>query len=188
MHKRSVFAKWLATPDPDPLIEAPPTVANLPVLVVGAGPAGLAGMEAMSKHGLDFVGIDGHSQVGGIWDISNPISSAYEGLRTVTSRFTTYLGMPMPDEWPNFVPHEMALDHLASFAESRGLLGKIKFGTSFVDARKSAAGTWMATMRSADQGQEFVQPAFPIWSEPGTDPVSQWSPFNNAPPPASSAW
>jgi len=26
-------------------------------------------------------------------------------------------------------------------------------------------------------------PAFPIWSEPGTDPVSQWSPFNNAPPP-----
>jgi len=33
-----------------------------------------------------------------------------------------------------------------------------------------------------------IWPAFPIWSEPGTDPVSQWSPFNNAPPPASSAW
>jgi len=29
----------------------------------------------------------------------------------------------------------------------------------------------------------LLYPAFPIWSEPGTDPVSQWSPFNNAPPP-----
>jgi hypothetical protein len=158
MRKRGVFAKWLAIPDPDSAVEAPPTVANhLPVLVVGAGPAGLAGMAAMSQHGVDFVGIDSHSQVGGIWDISNPISSVYEGMRTVTSRFTTYLGTPMPDEWPNFVPHEQALGHLAGFAESQGLLDKIKFGTSFVDARKSAAGTWMAMMRSTDQGQEYEQ-------------------------------
>ncbi len=158
MPKRSVFAKWLATPDPAPAaVEAPPTVANLPMLVVGAGPAGLAGMAALAKHGVDFVGIDSHSQVGGIWDISNPISSAYEGLRTVTSRFTTYVGMPMPNDWPSFVPHEMALEYLAGFAESRGLLDKIKFGTSFVDARKSAAGTWMVKMRSTDQGQEYEQ-------------------------------
>ena len=155
MSKRSVFANWLAAPDPNPAVEAPPTVHKLPMLVVGAGPAGLAGMAALSKNGIDFVGIDGHGQVGGIWDISNPISSAYEGMCTVTSRFTTYLGAPMPNDWPLFVPHKMAVGHLAGFAESRGLLDKIKFKTLFVDARKSASGTWMATLRSTDQETEF---------------------------------
>ncbi|HEY2838182.1 MAG TPA: FAD-dependent oxidoreductase [Pirellulales bacterium] len=157
MPKRSVFAKWLATPDPGPAIEAPPTVANLPLLVVGAGPAGLSGMAALLKHGIDFVGIESHSGVGGLWDISNPLSSAYEGLCTVTSRFTTYVGAPMSNGTPNFVPHQMALGHLAGFAESRGLLAKIKFNTSFVDARKSAAGAWIATMRSTDSGHEYEQ-------------------------------
>jgi hypothetical protein len=157
MSRRSVFAEWLATPDPDLAVEAPPTAANLPLLVVGAGPAGLAGMDALAKHGIDFVGIDSHRQLGGMWDISNPISSAYEGLCTVTSRFTTYLGAPMPNDWPDFIPHEMVLGHLAGFAESRGLLGKIKFGTSFVDARKSPAGTWLARLRSADGGRGFEQ-------------------------------
>lgn len=157
MPKRSVFAKWLATPDPDSAVEAPPTVAGLPVLVVGAGPAGLAGMAAMAKHGIDLVGIEGHSQVGGIWDISNPISSAYEGMCTVTSRFTTYLGAPLSNEFPNFIPHEMARGHLAGFAESRGLLDKIKFGTLFVDARKSQAGTWIAKLRPTGDGHEYEQ-------------------------------
>ena len=157
MPKRSVFEKWLATPDVEPAVEAPPTDARLPVLVVGAGPAGLSGMAALATAGIDFVGIDSHSQVGGIWDWSNPISSIYEGMRTVTSRFTTYLGTPMPDDWPNFVPHEQALSHLVRFADSRGLLGKIKFGTSFVDARKSPAGTWIATLRPTNQAVQHEQ-------------------------------
>ncbi|MDZ4819953.1 MAG: FAD-dependent oxidoreductase [Planctomycetota bacterium] len=157
MPKRSVFAKWLATPDPNPAVEAPPTVAGLPMLVVGAGPAGLSGMAMLAKQGIDFVGIDSHSHVGGIWDISNPVSSAYEGLRTVTSRFTTYVGTPVSKDWPKFIPHEMALGYLTDFAKSRGLIAKIKFGTLFVDARKSASGTWIATLRPTGEGQEYEQ-------------------------------
>jgi len=157
MPKSSEFRKWLATPDPAPAVEPAPTVPNHPVLVVGAGPAGLSGMAALSKHGIDFVGIDSHSQVGGIWDISNPISSAYEGLRTVTSRFTTYVGAPLPKDSPKWVPHDMALSHFTDFARSQRLLDKIKFKTTFVDARKSAAGTWIATLRSADDGRDYEQ-------------------------------
>lgn len=158
MPKRSVFAKWLATPDPDQAVEAPPTVSGLPVLVVGAGVAGLSGMAMMAQHGIDFVGIDTHSQVGGIWDISNPISSAYEGLHTVTSRFTSYVGStPRTKEGPNFIPHERVLDYLKDYAESNGLRDKIKFETSFVDARKTESGTWLATLRPTSQGQEYEQ-------------------------------
>jgi hypothetical protein len=155
MPKRSLFSKWLETPDPALAVETLPTVAGLPMLVVGAGPAGLSGMAALAKHGIDFVGVESHSQVGGIWDISNPISSAYEGMCTVTSRFTTYVGTtPVSKEWPNFIPHEMALGHFVGFAESHGLLDKIKFETSFVDASKTAAGTWMVTLRPTGQGQD----------------------------------
>lgn len=111
----------------------------------------------MAKAGIDFVGIDSHSQVGGIWDWTNPISSIYEGMRTVTSRYTTYLGTPMPDDWPEFVPHEQALSHLVRFAESHGLVDMIKFATLFVDARKSPAGTWIVKLRPIGQGTEYEQ-------------------------------
>ncbi|TWT34867.1 flavin-containing monooxygenase [Blastopirellula retiformator] len=158
---RSVFAKWLATPDPASPSEATPTVPGLPILVVGAGPAGLSGMAALAKQGIDFVGVESHRQVGGIWDISNPISSAYEGLRTVTSRFTTFVGeSPAAGDVPNFIPHEQAFEQFKAFAQSHRLVDKIKFETSFVDARKSEAGTWQVKLRptGADHDkQEYEQ-------------------------------
>ncbi len=114
-------------------------------------------MSALRRAGLEFVGVESHERVGGIWDIANPISSIYEGMCTVTSRTTTYLTESMPDDWPDYVPHEKALEHFQRVANTTGILPKIRFRTAFEDARKSDDGTWMATLRDVGQDRRFEE-------------------------------
>jgi len=147
-HPRN-FESWLRQPgDPTPL---PRTDSQLPVLVVGAGPAGIAAMSALQRAGVDFEGIEFHSRVGGIWDQSNPLSSVYDSLTTNTSRYTTHLGPPMPREWPDYPHHRQAHGYLEQFADESGILPRIRFLTSFEGARKSDRQTWIAAARSVGE-------------------------------------
>jgi cation diffusion facilitator CzcD-associated flavoprotein CzcO len=145
-----LFRAWLALPAEAPASLPPPTDTSLPLLVVGAGPAGLAAMAALREAGVEFEAVDGHSQVGGIWDISNPLSSVYEGLSTVTSRFTSHLGTPLSEDWPVYLPHEQVLEYFVHFAQSNGLTPSIRFSTRFADAVKTERGTWLVTLQRTD--------------------------------------
>ncbi|MBX3437637.1 MAG: FAD-dependent oxidoreductase [Planctomycetaceae bacterium] len=142
------FRQWLATPvrasQPSPAI----TVPELPILVVGAGPAGLAALAALKHAGIDAQGVEAHTRIGGIWDASNPLSSVYDGMHTVTSKWTTHLEHPMPRDWPPFVPHRKVQDYLARFAEREGIAENIRLGTRFVTAVKSDDGAWRAALQS----------------------------------------
>ena len=143
------FDAWLRQPaSPRPL---PKTDSQLPVLVVGAGPAGMAAMIALQQAGVDFEGIEYHSQVGGIWDQSNPLSSVYDSLTTNTSRYTTHLGTAMPREWPDYPNHSQARGYLQRCAEESGILPHIRFLTSFEGAVKSDRQTWTAALRSVGE-------------------------------------
>jgi cation diffusion facilitator CzcD-associated flavoprotein CzcO len=144
-HPRN-FAAWLQQPGAgEPL---PRTDSHLPVLVVGAGPAGLAAMSALREAGVEFEGIEFHSGVGGIWDQANPLSTVYDSLTTNTSRFTTHLGPAMPGDWPAYPHHRQAHGYLAKFADEARLLPRIRFLTSFEGARKTERNTWIAALRS----------------------------------------
>jgi Flavin-binding monooxygenase-like len=157
MPRRTAFQQWLALPDvpSNPVIE--PTDPRLSVLVVGAGPAGLAGMSALGRRGIEFTGVESHSRVGGIWDASNPASSIYEGMRTVTSRYTTHLGPPMPDDWPDYVPHEQAREYLTRFAGDEELTSRIRFDTTFEGATKSPSGAWSVQLRQVSDGRRYEE-------------------------------
>ena len=80
------FQEWLTAAEAD-ILQHPPTSApapppsstNLPVLVVGAGPAGLCAMAELGRRSVPFVGLEQHSGVGGIWDVASGHSSMYEG-------------------------------------------------------------------------------------------------------------
>ncbi len=151
---RDAFRFWLSQTPPPTSDTCPPTDASLPLLVVGAGPAGLAGMAALRRAGVPFLGVELHANVGGIWDITNPVSSVYEGMRTVTSRYTTYLGMPAPSDWPDYIPHDQAKEYLRKFAESEGILPQIEFQTRYLGAEKTPRGTWNVTLlRNTDDRQ-----------------------------------
>jgi hypothetical protein len=151
--RRDAFRSWLTQAAPESPTSFPPTDASLPLLVVGAGPAGLAGMSALRRAGVPYVGIEAHSAVGGIWDVSNPLSAVYEGMRTVTSRYTTYLGAPAPDDWPHYLPHAQAHQYLCDFAASEGLLPTIEFNTRYVSAEKTPRGTWRVALRRTDRDE-----------------------------------
>ena len=148
---------WLAQAAPPSPTEIGQTDPTLPVLVVGAGPAGLAAMAGLRKAGVAFQGVEGHSQVGGIWDQSNPLSTVYDGMQTNTSRHTTHLGPPMPADWPNYPHASQARSYLADFAEREQLLPQIWCCTRFESATKTPRGTWNVTLRRGDQltEQEF---------------------------------
>jgi len=148
-HRPRNFEAWLRQPGNAPPL--PRTDTQLPVLVVGAGPAGMAAMSALRRAGVEFEGVEFHSSVGGIWDQSNPLSSVYDSLTTNTSRYTTHLGAAMPREWPDYPHHRQALGYLERFADESGILPRIRFLTSFEGARKSDRQTWIAALRSVGE-------------------------------------
>jgi cation diffusion facilitator CzcD-associated flavoprotein CzcO len=145
------FEAWLR--QPENAAPLPRSDSQLPVLVVGAGPAGLAAMAELRRADVNCEGIEFHSQVGGIWDQSNPLSSVYDSLTTNTSRYTTHLGPPMPREWPDYPHHHQAHGYLERFAAEAGILPHIRFLTSFEGAVKSDRQTWIAALRSVGDHQ-----------------------------------
>lgn len=132
----------------------PTTDPSLPVLVVGAGPAGLAAMLALRERNIAFQGIEAHSDVGGIWDETNEVSSVYQGMRTASSRATTRLLQPMPRSLPAFVPFKDAKAYLQRVAETEGLHDMVQFDSRFVAAEKTARGNWRVTL--SKHGADFT--------------------------------
>jgi cation diffusion facilitator CzcD-associated flavoprotein CzcO len=97
-----------------------------------------------------FQGAEFHSQVGGIWNQSNPLSSVYDGMVTNTSRQTTHLGPPMPADWTDYPHSSQACSYLADFADRQQLSPHIRCSTRYVGAAKSARGTWIVTLQQGD--------------------------------------
>jgi hypothetical protein len=143
---RHTFERWLDQSYPT-ATALETTRLDLPVLVIGAGPAGLAAMAALQHAGVKFRGIEAHSQVGGIWDETNPLSSVYDGMQTNTSRQTTHLGPAMPRVWPHYPSAGQAHTYLVSFAEQEQLPQHLEFSTRFEGAAKTPRGTWCVTVR-----------------------------------------
>lgn len=147
------FQDWLALPRDECALQPADSDTRLPLLVVGAGPAGLAAMFALREAEVEFEAVESHSRVGGIWDDTNPLSSVYEGLCTVTSRYTSHLGTPMPDDWPEYLPHTQVLEYFTRFANDQQLAPKIRFSTRFEDASRTPRGTWLVTLRRTDRDE-----------------------------------
>ena len=149
----SAFQQWLSQPRPDNSATSMVTNPEYPIVVVGAGPAGLAAMAALKQAGIDFIGIESHSGVGGIWDTANEVSSVYDRMNTNTSRDTTYIGPGMSKDLPVFPHHSQALAYLRNFASSQGIAEEIRFDTQFVDAQKTARNTWLVTLQDSQSTQ-----------------------------------
>ena len=115
------------------------------VLVVGAGPAGLAAARALKARGLAFDQVERHTGVGGIWDIDAPDSPMYETAHFNSSRTqSAYHGFPMNADLPDYPSHRQVLAYLRDFADSYGLTEDIEFGTTVEEVVKDSDGTWIA--------------------------------------------
>lgn len=99
-----------------PRTTAGPAPADHPVVIVGAGPAGIASALSLGDAGVPSVVLEQSDDVAPRW------RQRYDRLRLNTSRIQSHLpGRPFPDGTPMFPTREQLVEHLDHHAAAAGL-------------------------------------------------------------------
>jgi cation diffusion facilitator CzcD-associated flavoprotein CzcO len=87
------------------------------VLVVGAGPAGLAAAASLRALKVPFDLVDSAKDVGGIWDPDREDSPVWPSLEMISStRFTQYEDLVQPVSFPSFLSPDRMAKYLRAYA------------------------------------------------------------------------
>ena len=110
------------------------------ILVIGAGPAGLAVAACLVQRGLQPVVIDKAGQVASSW------RAHYERLHLHTVKGLSALpGVPFPDAYPRYVPRQALVDYLVAYAEQHHLAPHLG---EEITAITPLTGGWQAVTQS----------------------------------------
>ncbi|MCW5652936.1 NAD(P)/FAD-dependent oxidoreductase [Hydrogenophaga sp.] len=114
----------------------------LDVLVIGAGPAGLATAASLVPLGLEVRVIDRALEIAASW------RHHYERLHLHTVKTHSALpGMPFPDSAPRYVPRQGVVDYLVAYARHHGI--RPELGREVLAIEPSAPGSaarWTARL------------------------------------------
>ncbi len=95
---------------------ADPATLHTDILVIGAGPAGLAVAGCLVQRGLRPVVIEKAGDVAASWRLH------YERLHLHTVKALSVLpGRPFPEHYPRYVPRQALVDYLVAYAEQHAL-------------------------------------------------------------------
>ena len=116
---------------------------ELPVLVLGAGQAGLMAAARLERMGIRTVVVDSMERVGDTW------RGRYEWLNLHnTPPMNHFPYFPYPQSWPVYLSRDMVVDWLESYAQVMQL--DIRTGTTVIDGSfDEEAETW--TVRIQDR-------------------------------------
>ncbi|WP_421863127.1 flavin-containing monooxygenase [Parvibaculum sp.] len=121
------------------------------VCVVGGGPAGLSLARTFLRYGIPFDIYERHSDVGGLWDQSNPGSPVYDSAHFISSKTQShYHDFPMPDDYPDYPSNRQIHGYMKLFADAYGLRDHIRFDTSVVKTELQADSTWIVTLSTGE--------------------------------------
>ena len=113
------------------------------VAVVGAGPAGLAALRALTAAGLDAVAFERGGRVGGVWTLEDRPTAAYRSLHLITSRpRTEFAEHPMPAGTPDYPSRDAVGRWLEDYVERFDLGGRIRLSSEVVATRRLPTGGW----------------------------------------------
>ena len=113
--------------------------------VIGAGPSGLAAARALQVAGITFRGFEASSDVGGLWDITNPRSTMYESAHLISSRTTTqFREFPMRSS-VDYPSHRVLKQYFDDYADAFSLRRHFAFDTR-VDAVVRTDDGWDVTV------------------------------------------
>src|SRR5687767_2737098 len=140
------------------------------VAVVGAGPAGLAALRALTAAGLDATAFERGARVGGVWTLEDRPTAAYRSLHLITSRPRTEFGeLPMPDGTPDYPSRDAVGRYLEDYAARFGLVERIRLGCAVERAERRDGGGWTLTL-----GDGTVEEFDVLVAANGHNEVAQW--------------
>ena len=121
------------------------------VLVIGAGPAGLAAAAALQAVGLPFDLVDRAKHVGGIWNLDRADTPVWPSLEMVSSRtFTQYEEMLQPVSYPDFLSPEQMAKYLRAYAARHQLTEHFRPGVEVRSARPFEDGVWQVELSTGE--------------------------------------
>ncbi len=110
--------------------------------ILGAGASGLAVSKTFKQRGIPFDCLEREDDIGGLWNYETPSSVVYETTEMVSSKeFTAFEDYPMPDDYPLYPSHRLAMKYLRDYAEHFGLLDHIELGCT-VERVANQDGAW----------------------------------------------
>jgi hypothetical protein len=120
--------------------------------IIGAGPMGLCTARHLKKHGIDFVGFELHSDVGGLWDIGNPHSTMYHSAHLISSKGTTeFREFPMRAEVAPYPHHSEMRRYFRDYARHFRLYEHYQFETRVLRVERQAQGWKLISERNGEQ-------------------------------------
>jgi hypothetical protein len=138
----------------------PASTPQAPVIVIGAGPSGLATAACLQQRGIRATVIEQAQAVGASW------RNHYERLHLHTVKSHSALpGLPFPAEAPRYVPRQGVVDYLEAYAQHHGI-APVRGQT--VVRITSEGGSWCAHLAS---GQAFAAPQLVLATGANREPL-----------------
>jgi len=140
------------------------------VLVIGAGPSGLAALKEMLQHGHDAMAVEKTSEIGGVFGLNS--SMLYEGLHLTSSNFfTAFSDFPPVDDAIRYWTAREYGEYLVRYAEHFGLLSKIRLNTQVNHARLRSDEKWEVVVQGIDgQTEQLVFDAMVVATGTNQEP------------------
>lgn len=121
------------------------------VLVVGAGPAGLAAAAALQALEVPFDLVDRAEHVGGIWNPQREDSPIWSTMEMISSRaFTQYEDMLQPVSFPEFLRGEQMAKYLRAYAARYNLTEHFRPGVEVRSAHPFSEGVWQVELSTGE--------------------------------------
>jgi cation diffusion facilitator CzcD-associated flavoprotein CzcO len=139
------------------------------VVVIGAGPAGLAVGACLRKADLNFIILEKERQVGSSW------RRHYERLHLHTiKQYSSLPFLPFPKDYPRYVPRNLMIKYLDTYAENFSL--KPRFGEAVRSVRRDGTD-WYVESASSSVRSRYVVVASGYNAEPVSPPFPKLEKF-----------
>ena len=130
--------------------------------VIGAGASGLTAIKACIEHGVEVTCFERTEEIGGLWRYTDEItqngSVAKSTVINTSKEFMAFSDFPIPEEFPNFMRHDMIIKYFHMYADHFGLKKHIQFNVevSKVDFADDydTSGRWKIWHKQKSTGKE----------------------------------
>ncbi len=123
------------------------------VLIIGAGPAGLAAAASLKALDVPFELVDRAPHVGGIWNPEREDSPVWPTLEMISSReYTQYEDLVQPVSFPEYLSPTQMAKYLRAYAARHDLTEHFRPRTTVRSARPFDEGVWEVELSTGEVG------------------------------------